>query len=95
MKKYIISLCMKVYVFQNSLELEPLNFIKYPYRPMVNIHVSCYLSIYLGGPNCYEFTYDYYNDNNDAFGLLFQQNTDSSVENFYHPTFVNEWKSNM
>ena len=52
-------------------------------------------NIYLGGPNCYEFTYDYYNDNNDAFGLLFQQNTDSSVENFYHPTIVNEWKSNM
>ena len=29
-------------------------------------------NIYLGGPLWYEFTYEYYNGRNDAFGLLFK-----------------------
>ena len=51
--------------------------------------------IYLCRPLWYEFTYEYYNDNNDTSGLLFQQYRAIDVENFFHPSIVNECKSNM
>ena len=50
--------------------------------------------LYLGGPLSYEFTSEYYNDRNEAFGLLFQQYTASTVNKIYYPSIVNEWKSN-
>ena len=40
--------------------------------------------IYIGGTLWDEFTSEYYNDNNDDVRLLFQQYTDSAIENIYH-----------
>ena len=51
--------------------------------------------IYLGGTIWDEFTSEYYNDNNDAFGRLFQKYTASDINNIYHPCTVIEWNSNM
>ena len=41
-------------------------------------------NIYLGGPLWYEFTPEYYNDNDDAFVLLFQQYIASDIDNIYN-----------
>ena len=42
-----------------------------------------------------EFTSEYYNEKNYAFGLLFQTYTSSAAENNYHPSTVIEWEYNM
>ena len=52
-------------------------------------------NIYLGGPLWYEYTSEYYNEKNDAFGLLFQKYTASAINNIYNPSTGIEWKSNM
>ena len=52
-------------------------------------------SIYLGGTLWDEFTSECCNENNDAFGMLFQQYTSIAVDNIYNPPYVIEWKSNM
>ena len=52
-------------------------------------------NIYLCGPLWDEFTPEYYNENNDAIGMSFQQYADSAVENIYHPYTVIEFKYNM
>ena len=44
--------------------------------------------IYTGGTLWDEFTPEYYNDNNYAFGVLFQQYIDSSVDKIYNPSTV-------
>ena len=51
--------------------------------------------IYLGGPLWDEFTSEYQNEKNDAFGMLFQQYTTSAVEKKYLSSTVIEWKFNM
>ena len=51
--------------------------------------------IYLGAPLWDEFTSEYYNEKNDAFGLLFQKYTSSAINNIYHLSTVIEWKANM
>ena len=51
--------------------------------------------IILGGPFWDEFTSEYYNDKNDAFGILFQQCKASAIDNIYHPPTVLEWKYSM
>ena len=50
--------------------------------------------IYLGGPLWDEFTSEYQNEKNDAFGMLFQQYTTSAVEKKYLSSTVIEWKAN-
>ena len=42
-----------------------------------------------------EFTSEYYNDNNQAFGLLFQYYIAGFVEKNYHTSILNECKDNM
>ena len=44
--------------------------------------------IYLGGPLWDEFTYEYYNDNNDDYRQLFQQYKSSAVYNIIHTSTV-------
>ena len=51
--------------------------------------------IYLVGLLWYEFTYEYYNANNNTFVMLFQLYTSSGFAIIYHPSVVNEWRSNM
>ena len=51
--------------------------------------------IYLGGPLWYESTYEYYNEKNDTFGMLFKQYTASAVDNIYHPSIFNEFETNI
>ena len=51
--------------------------------------------IYIGGSHLDQFTSEYYNENNVAFGLLFQQYTYHAVNNMYYLSIVNEWKYNM
>ena len=46
-------------------------------------------NIYPGGPLWGEFTSEYYNDNNDAFVILFQTYTYISIDKIYHPSIVN------
>ena len=41
--------------------------------------------IYLGGTIWDKFTYEYYNENNDTFGVLFQKYIASTIENIYNP----------
>ena len=41
-----------------------------------------------GGPLWDEFTYEYYNDNNDDYRQLFQQYTSSAVYNIIHTSTV-------
>ena len=54
---------------------------------------------YLGGPIWGGFTSEYYNDNNDDFGLFFQQYTSSAVKKrFIHTLLLNvklTWTSNI
>ena len=45
-------------------------------------------NLYLGGPLWDEFTYEYYNDNNDDYRQLFQQYTSSAVYNIIHTSTV-------
>ena len=45
--------------------------------------------IYLGAPLWDEFTSEYYNEKNDAFGLFFQKYTSSAVNSIYNPSIVN------
>ena len=45
--------------------------------------------IYVGGPLWDKFISEYYNDNNDTFGLLFKKYTASDVDIIYHPSIVN------
>ena len=52
-------------------------------------------NIYPGGTLWDKFIYEYYNENNDNFGLLFQKYTASVVDKFYHPSIINECKWNM
>ena len=49
--------------------------------------------IYLGGNISDEFISTCYNYKNDTFGLLFRQYTSSTVEKNYHPSIVEEWRS--
>ena len=42
-----------------------------------------------------EITSTSYDDNNDSFKILFQYYTASGVKNIYHPSIVEEFKSNM
>ena len=49
---------------------------------------------YLVGPLWDELTSEYYNENIEAFGLLFRQYTTSDVDNVYHSSIVNERKAN-
>ena len=49
---------------------------------------------YLVGPLWDELTSEYYNENIEAFGLLFRQYTASDVDNVYHSSIVNERKAN-
>ena len=44
--------------------------------------------IYIFGPLWDEFIYEYYNENNDYFGLLFQKYTSSAVDSIYHKSTV-------
>ena len=41
--------------------------------------------ISLGGPLWDGFISEYYNENNDTFGVLFQQYIASTIENIYNP----------
>ena len=45
MEEYFITICMKIWVFQNNLEAEPHNFIKDTFQPMVFIHYSIQFSL--------------------------------------------------
>ena len=50
---------------------------------------------YLSGTILDKFSSTYYDDNNDNFGLLFQQYTAIAVGNIYHPSILKVWKANM
>ena len=50
--------------------------------------------IYFGGSLWDEFTSKYYNEKNDAFGILFQQYTAGAADKIYNPSNVIEWKAN-
>ena len=51
-------------------------------------------NIFLGGPLWDLSISEYYYDQNNAFGLLFQQYTASALNNTYNPSIVHEWKYN-